>query len=82
VLIFGNFIISVRAGQPEEMTVHDYDFSQWKKAATQSLTGLVIIGIMHYKWEFVPPLFFQVITANYSLKPKILVVCHGTYESL
>jgi len=45
--------------ETEEMTIHEYDFSQLKKALTQVLIGIAIVSFLHIKWNMVQPLFLQ-----------------------
>jgi hypothetical protein len=41
------------------MTITEYDKSQIMKAVKQIVTGLCMIGFIHFKWGYVQPLFMQ-----------------------
>lgn len=42
-----------------EMTIEEYDLLKIKEFAKQSLISIVILGTLHYKYEFIQPLLIQ-----------------------
>jgi len=65
-------------GQPntiEIKTIKEYDISKLKQYAQELLVQMAIIGFIHLKWEFVPPLFLQtVLNPIRFFKTKIIQV--------
>jgi hypothetical protein len=43
----------------QEMTVREYDYSEFKKALQQTLISIAIVSFLHWKWAICPPLFIQ-----------------------
>jgi len=61
------------SGAVEETTVCEYDLAQVKKAINQMALSVVIVGAIHYKWEFVQPLFMQAFMVPMQLYKNPLV---------
>jgi len=60
----------------EEMTINSYDLSEAKKAVNQLAIGLVVIGLLHIKWEFIQPLFIQTVMIPMQLYKNPLCKIH------
>jgi len=61
------------AGEPEEMTVQDYDKSQLKKALTSICMGVAIVTFLHFKFDIMQPVFLQCIMTPMQLYKNPLV---------
>lgn len=49
------------------MTIQEYDLSELKKIIYQVLAGIIIVSAIHYKWNFVHPLFVQCFTGPFQV---------------
>lgn len=57
----------------EKITVAEYDQRQVVKQAKQNIMGLVITGLVHYKWGYIPPLVLQAVLTPYQLSNVPLI---------
>ena len=60
----------------EKMTVTQYDQAQLRKLAGSIIMPLLIISLMHFKWQFIRPLVLQAIMMPMNLSKSQLVKIH------
>lgn len=64
-------------GKPEQMmNAQQYDQHEVGKMQTQILVGMVVVLLMHYKWEYVQPLFIQAVTGPMNVLTNNLSMIH------
>ena len=60
----------------EEITLPEHDMREWKKMLTQSAASMVLIPLMHYKWEYTIPLVIQGVSGPLMLLSHSLSQVH------
>eukprot|EP00906_Rhabdomonas_costata_P020828 RCo030309 len=74
--VVAKFGETVPEGSMEVVTVRDYDLEQLKKLVIQLSVALAITALLHMKWGFTHPLFFQCFINPYKFYESPLTKLH------